>query len=174
MIKHFKYKSYDGYCGIANLANTFREESFLDYLENPKFIPCGCREMSKILQECGYAGSFIVPFIQLPDGMKVQNSLVQEIIMSDLMNPDEDSYMPFILNLKMKESDPHTHSVSVLKFSDHLLYSDPNNNEYVRLDSIDQLFGLYYYCSGIWGIERDFEDGNTMVCNLKLRHLFYD
>lgn len=174
MISHFKYKRFDGYCGVANLANTFREEIFLDYLLMPEFIPCGLRQMTRIIQECGYAGAYVEPFIQLPIGMKVQNSFIAELIMSEVMKVPDNAYAPFILNVKIDESDEHTHSVSVLKFSDHLLYSDPNRNEYIKLDSIDQLFGLFDFCVGVWAIVRDNENGDSEYCHLQLRHLFYD
>lgn len=174
MISHLKYKRFNGYCGVANLANIFREEIFLDYLLMPEFIPSGTRQMSRILQECGYAGSYIEPFIQLPTGMKVNNSFIEELIMSDTMKIPDNAYAPFILNVKIDESDEYTHAVSVLKFSDHLLYSDPNSSQYIRIDSIDKIFGLFAFCVGVWGVMRDKENGDTEYCCLQLRHLFYE
>lgn len=173
MISHLNYQRFNGFCGIATLANTFREDIFLDYLSMPEFIPAGTRQMSRILQQCGYPGVYVEPFVQLPNGMKVQNSFIAELIMNDVMIVPENAYAPFILNVKVHESDKYTHAVSVLKFSDHLLYSDPNNYEYIRIDSIDQLFSFFAFCVGVWGIVRDKEDGDSEYCVLQLRHLFY-
>lgn len=174
MKKHFEYKRFNGFCGVANLANTFCEERFLEYLDKPEFIPSGYREMTKILQEEGYAGVFIVPIIQYPDGMTIAKSTMKVVIGSRLFKPKEDNcYMPFILNVRVKPNDKYCHSVSILKFKDHYLYSDPMLKEYIRLKGINEIFNYFYNCVGIWAIERDKENGNTEFCYLKPENAIY-
>lgn len=173
-MNHLTYTRFNGFCGIANLANILRDETILQYLNDEKFIPCDHRKMTKILNEIGWPENLVIePMIQLPNGLKVSNDMAKELIMSDLWKIDDKSFVPFILNVRLRESDKYSHSVSVLRFNDYLLYSDPIKPEYIKLSNIDELFDHFEIMIGVWAFQLVSQDGSDdQFCALNLRHLF--
>ncbi len=174
-MKHLDYKRFNGFCGVANLANVLRDEVILDFLDNDEFIPSGYKQLTKILNKIGWPDNLVVePMVQLFNGMELSKELTKDIIMSDVLKIDDESFMPFILNVRLRKSDKFTHAVSVLRFNDFLLYSDPINQEYVKLQSIDELFDHFEVLLGIWVFQllgaKSSDDDE--ICCFKLRHLF--
>jgi hypothetical protein len=79
--------------------------------------------------------------------------------------------MPFLLNVKMRKEDPYFHMIAILIFQDMILFSDPNNAEYIKLDSIAECFARFEVCTGIWVIEKAFKTQNQICC-FKMADLF--
>lgn len=173
-VKHLDYRRFDGFCAIANLANIFRDEDILKFLDNDDYIPSNHHQLTKILHSEGYNDLFITPFIQFWDGYQINKQLIIDIITHPDIKIDDDAYFPFILNVKLKEYHTDHHAVSVLRFVDHYLFSDPVKHEYIKLQNVDEIFNYFHSCYAIHGFNTDKGKEGIEFVSLKMRNKFYE
>jgi hypothetical protein len=172
-IKHLDYRRFDGFCAIANIANIFRDEDMLQYLDREEYIPSNHFMLTEIIQQEGYRDLFVVPMIQLWDTNFIEKETIAGLLTHSDIKIDSDAYFPFILNVMPRYSDTESHAVSVLRFSDHYLFSDPVKNEYIKIDDIHEIFNYFHTCTAIHALAKDIRQKGVEFVTLKLRHKFY-
>jgi hypothetical protein len=161
-MKHFSIQKEPGWCGVHSLANVLRDKSILYYLEDENYKFSTFIGMNKILKKEGYE-IFINPVVNMPEKWKgISNDFLLDILTNnDIWNWDEfetDSdflIIPFFLTVKVKSHRPEFHSVVVIRFKDEYFYSDPNFENYIKLESPSDILKYFEYCNGIeiFGVE---------------------
>lgn len=156
-MKNFKAQTESGKCGLYNLANALREESFLDHENDEELVPTGIFEASKILREHEY--QFIPVNVINSFGWEVEipkdffKTVINRFAKSLDCEEHRKSMFIFILGVQCGESKYTIHAITLYISYNSFAYSDPRDTGFNKINSLDFLYERYKYVNAVESFE---------------------
>jgi hypothetical protein len=139
-----------GWCVVYTLANIFKDNRFLKFIEEERFKGCCKDEVDYMLNELGYGmqlGQVMYTnqhYMPIPKGY-IYSALrtIKEQISDDVkVNVP---VVPYMLTVRLVPS--MHHSVAVLMIGDEMYYIDPYKEETLHIESFEQFDILFIDCT---------------------------
>lgn len=145
-----------GHCTVYALANLFRSDYFIKNFLTDEYVGCDGEKVNHML-------GLFDPNFGISDVLSIRHSyeiaLPNDLVFQVLTNKDEASSdlaeefdtIPYLLTIRRTGATNYWHSVIVLNYKGRLFYLDPYYDEFVPIESAEQLGHQYGDC---WAVER--------------------
>lgn len=150
-MKNLFVQKSSGWCSVYNMANIFRTDHFLKYLNNDRFKGCGQKEEQEMIDSYfkNQGVSLLdVAYVETAYKMPLDPGYIFKLMSSDVGGGDND-ITAYILNVKTSPHAQRHHATAVIKFEDALYYLDPMSEE-IRFVSDPAELGVLFW--DIWGV----------------------
>ena len=150
-MKNFKGQKESGQCGIYNLANVLKDKSILKYADIAEYIPCGTHESNKILKAAGYDIQLSALIASVNYKLKIPTKFFINSINAVINQFDgnDEEIVIFIIYAQCGNGKKGLHAVSLIYWNNRYYYTDPNNDSFIEISSIKDIFKHFKYANSL-------------------------